>query len=89
MLFLVIGIAGNKSDLFDREQVKEEEAENYAKKIGAIFRLTSARTSAGIEELFEDIGSKILGPNVGGIIKGVKLEQPEARDNAIKKKNCC
>ena len=89
MLFLVIGIAGNKSDLFDKEQVKEKEAENYAKKSGAIFRETSACTSAGIDELFEDIGCKILGPNVGGIAKGVKLDQPEARDNAKKQRNCC
>ena len=88
-MFLVIGLAGNKSDLFDKEVVKEKEAENYAKEIGAIFKSTSACTSTGIEELFESISSKILGPNAGGAIKGVKLEQTEVKDGTKKKKICC
>ena len=34
---IVIGIAGNKSDLFEREQVKDEEGKIYAKLHKAIF----------------------------------------------------
>lgn len=60
---IVIGIAANKSDLFDREQVTEEEAREYAKSIGAIFRLTSAMTAGGIEDLFDCVGKKYLDPS--------------------------
>jgi 50S ribosomal subunit-associated GTPase HflX len=56
-------LAANKSDLFDEEKVPEDEAQNYAKEIGAIFKLTSAFTGTGIDLLFKSIGNKFLGPN--------------------------
>ena len=59
----IFAIAANKSDLFEKEQVPETEARAFAKDIGAIFRLTSAYTAAGIEDLFRAIGSKYLDPN--------------------------
>ncbi len=62
-IILVIGLAANKSDLFDKEQVPEADARNYAAEIGAVFKLTSACTAAGIEELFKSIGCKFLDPN--------------------------
>ena len=48
------------SDLFDKEQVPEANARNYASKIGAVFKLTSACNATGIEELFKSIGFKNL-----------------------------
>ena len=59
----VLGIAGNKSDLYEREQVSEKEAREYAKSINAVFGLTSAQNNTGIDQLFEDIGMKFLEPN--------------------------
>ena len=59
----IVAIAANKSDLFEKEQVPESEARAFAKEIGAIFRLTSAYTAAGIEDLFRAIGCKYLDPN--------------------------
>jgi len=56
-------LAANKSDLYDDEKVSEENARKFAKEIGAIFKLTSACTSTGIEELFVGVGSKYLDPN--------------------------
>ena len=56
-------MAANKSDLFDKEQVPEENARKFAKEIGAIFKLTSACNSVGIEELFISLGSKYLDPD--------------------------
>ena len=56
-------MAANKSDLFDKEQVPEAEARNYASQIGAVFKLTSACTATGIEELFKSIGCKFLDPS--------------------------
>ena len=57
-----MGIAANKSDLIEKEDISENEAREYAKEIKAIFRVTSASTSSGIEELFRIIGCKILDP---------------------------
>ncbi len=62
-LNIVIAIAANNSDLIEREQVPEDDGRKYAKEIGAIFKLTSTCTAAGIEELFRCIGYKILDPN--------------------------
>jgi hypothetical protein len=43
-----------------KEQVKEEEGREFAQKIGAIFRLTSAKNGEGIKEMFNVIGKKYL-----------------------------
>ena len=56
-------MAANKCDLIDSERVSEERAREFAKEIGAIFKLTSASTSIGIEELFIGVGCKFLDPN--------------------------
>ena len=36
-IYLVIGLAANKCDLIENEQVPEEKAREFAKEIGAIF----------------------------------------------------
>ena len=56
-------MAANKSDKFAEEAVPEEKARNFAKEIGAVFKLTSACTSAGVEKLFYNVGCKYLDPN--------------------------
>ena len=60
---IVLGVAGNKCDLYEDEQVKESEARQFAEQIGAIFKLTSAQNNTGINELFHDVGNKYLDPN--------------------------
>ena len=57
---LILAIAGNKSDLYFKEQIKEEEGRKFAQKIDAIYRLTSAKNGEGIKELFNEIGKKYL-----------------------------
>ena len=52
-LNIVLGLIGNKSDLFEEEQVKEEEAKEFAQSIGAFFMLTSAKHGTGIHEAFK------------------------------------
>ena len=81
----------------------EAEARNYASEIGAVFKLTSACTATGIEELFKSIGCKFLDPNykedeegAGGNSAGqsgneggaVKLDANKAKEST-KKKGCC
>ena len=57
---LILAIAGNKSDLYFKEQITEEEGRKFAQKIDAIYRLTSAKNGEGIKELFNEIGKKYL-----------------------------
>ena len=57
---LVLAVAGNKCDLFQEEQVTEEEGRQFADSIKAIFFLTSCKESIGVDELFEECGKKYL-----------------------------
>lgn len=84
-------MAANKSDLIEKEQVNEGEARKYAKEVGAIFKLTSACTAAGIEELFRSIGCKLLNPNYTDDDEGQSgqskptAQQPQTASNTTKK----
>ena len=60
---IVIGVAGNKCDLYENEEVKEDEAREWAKEIGAVFELTSAQNNTGINDLFLNVGYKFLDPS--------------------------
>ena len=60
---VVLAVVGNKNDLYNYQQVDQHDAKDFAKKLGAIFQLTSAMTSDGIGLLFDNIGKKILKPN--------------------------
>ena len=59
----VIAVVGNKSDLYSDQKVDLNEAKSFAKKIGAIFQLTSAKKDEGIAVLFDNIGKKYLKPS--------------------------
>ena len=94
---IVIGIAANKCDLYDNEQVPEEEARAFADEIGAVFKLTSANTNTGIEELFKAVGCKVLDPNFSEEVETTNNKKPtpvikiEGDNNQVnkKKKGCC
>ena len=91
---IVIGIAANKCDLYDNEQVSEDEARNFANEIGAVFKLTSASTNQGIEDLFKGVGCKVLDPNYSSDDAEKKnkiiLNDDKDKDkNTKKKKGCC
>ena len=94
---IMYGLMGNKSDLYEKEEVNEEEARQYAESINAIFQLTSAKSNSGIDILFETIGKKFLKEkNKNGndmknnkdkkvINSNIKLEETKIE----KKKKCC
>ena len=99
---IVLGIAGNKSDLYDDEAVPEKEAREFADSIDAIFTLTSAQNNSGVNKLFENIGKKFLDPNFQEKVEEVKnireaqqsvsldrnKVKPETKEEK-KKKGCC
>ena len=57
---VIIAVAANKSDLYEEKQVSDEDGEEFAKSIGAIFASTSAKNDSGITSLFENIAKKLL-----------------------------
>ncbi len=86
---IVIGLAGNKCDMFDKEAVTEEEAKNFANEIGAQFQLTSAFKNMGIDDLFRMVGCKFLDPNFQDKINEEPKEQTKnitLNNNTQKKK---
>jgi len=95
---MILGIAGNKCDLFQEEEVPEDEVKKYAQSIGAIFKPTSCKESIGIDELFQECGKKFLENNNLLKInnkekandKPIKLEnKKEDKNNNNNKRKCC
>ena len=92
---IVLGIAGNKCDLFHDEEVTEEEAKKYADSIGAVFHLTSCKESIGIDDLFVECGKKYL--EVNNLIgkteekkEKIVLDKKKTINNKDdKKRRCC
>ena len=66
---IIIVIAANKCDLFDKEVVDEKAARDYAKSIGAIFSLTSAKSTAGINDIFIEISKKYSGAESATVVE--------------------
>ena len=58
-------MVGNKNDLYEHEEVKNEEGIELSKQINAIYQRTSAKDECGgIDELFKNIGKKVINPDV-------------------------
>ena len=60
---VIYALVGNKSDLYEKEEVNEIDAQKYAEEINSIFKTTSALSNVGINNLFENIAQKLLNPN--------------------------
>ena len=85
----VLGIAGNKHDLFMKEEVKEEVAEKYAEDKGVPFKLTSAKNPLSFNTFLEDLLKKYIEKS-GGVIEskdGQKLD--DNKEKPDKGKKCC
>ena len=83
--------------MYEFQEVKSEEGLSLAKEINAIFQITSAKASSGIDELFKNIGKKFLDPqyeNTSTMTKeemknrGEKIMREKIKNNQ-KKKKCC
>ena len=89
---VVYGIAANKCDLYENEEVKYEEGEAYAKSINAIIKETTAINHKQIEELIFELVKAFLD-------KGIEEDQSDIRSKlAVSKtkkipkeqrKKCC
>ena len=67
----VLGVAANKSDLYIQSEVPDKKGKEYANKINAVWKLTSAKEeSKGIEELMNEL-----------VTNYVKIEENEEKNN--------
>ena len=88
---IVLGIAGNKSDLYEKEEVNEEDAREFSNSIDAIFNLTTAKNNEAINNLFKELVVKYIG------IGNYEKDQNERNSITLKafhnkktdKKGCC
>ena len=89
---VIFGIAGNKNDLYQNEEIKEEEVRKWANEINSIFYLTSAKNKNGIDELFNELGKKYIDKefqnnlNLLGEKNNIKIMENNLNP---KKKKCC
>ena len=91
----ILAVVGNKSDCYESEAVREEEAREYANSIGAIFMLVSAKKGDNIDLLFDTLIRQYLGPNFTKKVEEMKQDKGEVKkvtknsDNKKKPKKCC
>ena len=94
---LILGVAGNKCDMYEKEEVNEGDAKQFAESIGAFFQITSAKNNTGIQDLFMDAANRFVNPdfksssdskdNQDSTSKTVKLDNKDLKKD--KKKGCC
>ena len=84
----IIAIVANKNDLYDHAQVQNEEGEEFARSIGAIFQSTSAKSDSGITTLFDNVGQKFFDPNfdVGAQNKKAQKKKKKKKNEEMQKK---
>ena len=85
---IVLGVLGNKKDLFTKEEVSEEEAMKYAQSIGARWALTSAKTDREsfltfIEDLIKDYSKLINDEDKTEDKKREKKEEENNKKNIV------
>ena len=75
-----LGIAANKSDLYEESDVDDEEGKKYAEKINAVWKLTSAlEENKGIDELIDEL--------INNYINNQEKEESNLNDATIKLDN--
>lgn len=80
-------VVGNKIDLYDKEEVKEEEGEAYANGIGAKFLLTSAKCDPqSFTQFIEELSDDYISNNTDlQRIESITIK----KENKKKKNKCC
>ncbi len=87
----IMAILGNKSDLFEDQEVPEEDLENLAKKYNCKFIITSAMEDAnGVKKFFNQLiidYIDLVGPEADKILN-FKLHESKKNEKGKKKKFC-
>ena len=84
----IISIVANKNDLYNEQQVKNEEGEKFAAEIKGIFQSTSAKSDIGITTLFDNIGKKYFNPDYdcGEVEKKLQEEYQQKKSEEKQRK---
>jgi len=87
---LTIGIAANKADLYKESVVSDSDGQEYAKKIGAIWKSTSAKDGRGIEELIGELLKKHVDKSQNSQNKNfIQLDEKAINQEGGKGGGCC
>ena len=84
----ILGVVGNKQDLFVQEQVKEEEIQKFAEEKEIPFKYTTAKNPMMFNTFLEDLLKKYI-EKCGGKIEGSNGKKLEDGENEKKGKKCC
>ncbi len=85
----VYGLAGNKKDLIMEEKIDEEKGKEKAEKIGAKFKLTSAKNGVnGINEFMKQLLEDYIIKNGGSIKEETKGQSLQEKKEKKKSKFC-
>ena len=82
----VIGIAANKSDLYEKEEVNKDEGKKYADDINAIFKETSALSFESINLLINDMCEEYWNVHGNEYIQKEAIKINEEKNDKKKKK---
>ena len=85
----VLGVAANKNDLYQNATVSDEEGQEYAKKINAIFTKTSVKDAVGINELIDGLLKQYINTYKEDIEPDFTKLENNKDNNNHKKKKCC
>ena len=86
---IIVGVCGNKQDLFAREQVKEEEGRKYAEERNISFKLTSAKNPLNFNKFLDELVKQYTEKFGGEKNKEDKEKINLSGDKKNDKKKCC
>ena len=78
---VIFFLVGNKVDLFESEQVNEQEAKEFSNSIGAGFFLTSAKSNIRINDLFWKCGEIFIDPKSYDLNEDLNNEKKDRRQS--------
>ena len=92
-----MALVGNKDDMYQFQEITNDEGIAFAKELNSIYKRTSAKSGEGINDLFKTIGKQLLHHDseiTSNMTKeelkskGEKLRRDKIK-NEQKRKNCC
>ncbi len=86
---IIVGVCGNKQDLFAREQVKEETGRKYAEERNISFKLTSAKNPLSFNKFLDELVKQYTEKFGGEKKKENKEKINLSGDKKNDKKKCC
>ena len=85
---IILGVAANKCDLFNKEEVKEDDGKVFANRINGAFQSTSCFTGIGINDLFNQVGLLYV-KKTNGVVEPKPKPLPLPKPGPNPKKKCC